>query len=61
LVLVVGLLATFSLSVLQKHVQASWLVVLIAGCELTGDFALVMLLLKSGLFPTQGAPQHRNA
>jgi formate-dependent nitrite reductase membrane component NrfD len=58
LVLVVGLLATFSLLVVEKHVQASWLVILIAVCELTGDFALVMLLLKSGLFPTQGAPQH---
>jgi formate-dependent nitrite reductase membrane component NrfD len=58
LVLVVGLLSTFALSVVEKHVQASWLVILIAACELTGDFALVMVLLKSGLFPLQSAPQH---
>lgn len=56
LVLVVGLLATLLLSVVQNHVQATWLVILIAACELTGDFTLMMLLLKSGLFPLQTAP-----
>lgn len=56
LVLVVGLLATLLLSVVQNHVQATWLVILIAVCELTGDFTLMMLLLKSGLFPLQTAP-----
>jgi sulfite dehydrogenase (quinone) subunit SoeC len=58
LVLVVGLVATLLLSVVQNHVEATWLVVLIAACELTGDFALVMVLLKSGLFPTQTAPAY---
>ena len=55
LVLLVGLFATLLLSVVQNHVQAVWLVVLIAACELTGDFTLVMVLLKSGLFPLQTA------
>ena len=55
LVLLVGLFATLLLSVVQNHVQATWLVVLIAACELTGDFTLVMVLLKSGLFPLQTA------
>jgi hypothetical protein len=36
-------------------VQATGLVLLIAACELTGDFTLVMVLLKSGLFPRQTA------
>ncbi len=58
LVLLVGLLATLLLSVVQNHVQATWLVVLIAACELTGDFALMMVLLKSGLFPPQTAPTY---
>jgi hypothetical protein len=31
-------------------------VALIAACELTGDFTLVEVLLKSGLFPVQTAP-----
>jgi len=60
LVLLVGLLATLLLSVVQDHVQATWLVVLIAACELTGDFTLVMVLLKSGLFPTQTARAYNN-
>lgn len=55
LVLLVGLLATLLLSVVQSHVQASGLVLLVAACELTGDFTLVMVLLKSGLFPRQTA------
>lgn len=61
LVVLVGLFATLLLSVVQNHVQATWLVVLIAACELTGDFALVMVLLKSGLFPIQTAPAYRKA
>jgi hypothetical protein len=28
----------------------------IAGCELTGDLSLLMLMLKSGLFSPQTAP-----
>ncbi len=55
LVVLVGLLATLLLSVVQNHVHASGLVLLIAACELTGDFTLMMVLLKSGLFPLQTA------
>lgn len=58
LVLLVGLFSTLLLSVAQNHVQATWLVVLIAACELTGDFSLVMVLLRSGLFPIQTAPAY---
>lgn len=58
LVLLVGLLATLLLSMVENRVQATWLMVLIAACELTGDFALVMVLLKSGLFPPQTAPTY---
>ncbi len=58
LVLLVGLFATLLLSIVQNHVQSTWLLVLIAVCELTGDFALVMVLLKSGLFPPQTAPAY---
>jgi sulfite dehydrogenase (quinone) subunit SoeC len=58
LVLLVGLFATLLLSIVENHVQATWLVVLIAVCELTGDFTLVMVLLKSGLFPLQTAPAY---
>ena len=58
LVLLVGLLATLLFSVVQNHVQVTGLVLLIAACELTGDFTLVMLLLKSGLFPLQTAPAY---
>jgi formate-dependent nitrite reductase membrane component NrfD len=55
LVLLVGLLATLLLSVVQNQVHATGLVLLIAACELTGDFTLMMVLLKSGLFPLQTA------
>lgn len=55
LVLLVGLFATLLLSIVQSHVHTTWLVIIVAACELTGDFTLVMLLLKSGLFPLQTA------
>jgi len=58
LVLGVGLFATLLLSLAKDRVEAQSLVVLIAACELTGDFSLVMLLLKSGLFPPQTAPAY---
>lgn len=58
LVLLVGLFATLLLSILQNHLHTTWLVVIIAVCELTGDFTLVMVLLKSGLFPLQTAPAY---
>jgi formate-dependent nitrite reductase membrane component NrfD len=56
LVIAVGLVATFLLSIVQNVVETRWLVALIALTELTGDFALVMVLLKSGLFSPQSAP-----
>jgi formate-dependent nitrite reductase membrane component NrfD len=58
LVFGVGLFGTLLLSFAKDRVEAQWLVVLIAACELTGDFSLVMLLLKSGLFPPQTAPAY---
>jgi len=58
LVLGVGLLATLLLSLAESRVEAQWLVILIAACELTGDFTLIMLFLKSGLFPPQTAPAY---
>lgn len=59
LVIVVGLLATALLSIVQNFAGLPELVILIALCELTGDFTLVMMLLKSGLFSPQGAPSSR--
>lgn len=58
LVVGVGLIATLLLSLAQSRVEARWLVLLIAACELTGDFSLMILLLKSGLFPPQTAPAY---
>lgn len=55
LVLLVGLVATLLLSLLHTNVHTSWLVVLIAGCELIGDLSMMMLMLKSGLFAPQAA------
>jgi formate-dependent nitrite reductase membrane component NrfD len=56
LVLLVGLVATMLLSLVHSTVQTSALVVLIAGCELIGDFSMMMLILKSGLFGQQVPP-----
>ena len=56
LIVVVGLIATLMLSAVQQHWQARGLSLVIAGCELTGDFSLLMLMLKSGLFSPQTAP-----
>jgi formate-dependent nitrite reductase membrane component NrfD len=61
LVLAVGLVATLLLAVIHSRVPATWLVVLIATCELTGDYALLMVLLKSGLFSPQTAPAYRSS
>jgi formate-dependent nitrite reductase membrane component NrfD len=61
LVLAVGLIATLLLAIVHTRVHATWLVVLIAACELTGDFALLMVLLKSGLFSPQTAPAHQTS
>lgn len=56
LVVALGLLATLILSLVQHRWQARDLSLVIAGCELTGDFSLLMLMLKSGLFSPQTAP-----
>ncbi len=59
LVLVVGLGATFALSLVENHVQTRLLLLLIAACELTGDFTLLLVLLRSGLFSPQAAPAYQ--
>jgi formate-dependent nitrite reductase membrane component NrfD len=56
LIVAVGLLATLLLWVVEQRWQARGLSLVIAGCELTGDFSLLMLMLKSGLFSPQTAP-----
>ncbi|MGH9640972.1 MAG: hypothetical protein ACRD3Q_00960, partial [Terriglobales bacterium] len=56
LIVAVGVIATLALSLVQQHVQARGLALLVAGCELTGDFSLLILMLKSGLFAPQTAP-----
>ena len=56
LIVAVGLVATLSLSLVQQQAQAGALALLIAGCELTGDFSLLILMLKSGLYAPQTAP-----
>jgi formate-dependent nitrite reductase membrane component NrfD len=61
LVLAVGIGATLLLSIVHDRVQANWLVILIAACELTGDFSLLMVLLRSGLFGPQTAPKYAPA
>jgi len=63
LIVAIGLLATLMFSLVQQQWQARGLSLVIAGCELTGDFSLLMLMLKSGLFSPQTAPTfaRRNA
>lgn len=56
LVVLLGLLGTVILASLHIWLGAVWLVVAIAVTELTGDFALLMVLLKSGLLSAQAAP-----
>jgi formate-dependent nitrite reductase membrane component NrfD len=56
LIITVGLIATFMLTYVQRQWQGRGLSLVIAGCELTGDFTLLMLMLKSGLFSPQTAP-----
>jgi formate-dependent nitrite reductase membrane component NrfD len=57
LVLLVGVVATLSLSLAQGHVEATALAVVVAACELVGDLTLLMVLLKSGLYAPQMAPK----
>lgn len=59
LVIVLGLVVTIILASLHLWLGALWLVVAVAVTELTGDFALLMVLLKSGLFSAQAAPTYR--
>ena len=61
LVLAVGLVATLLLALVHSQMHATWLAILIAACELTGDFALLMVLLKSGLFSPQTAPAYSSS
>ncbi len=56
LVVLLGLVGTIILASLHLWLGAVWLVVAIAATELTGDFALPMVLLKSGLLSAQAPP-----
>jgi formate-dependent nitrite reductase membrane component NrfD len=58
LVVVVGLVATMLLWLLHSTLHTSAFVVLIAVCELIGDFSMMMLILKTGLFGQQVAPAY---
>jgi formate-dependent nitrite reductase membrane component NrfD len=55
LVLIVGLFGVFMFSVAQNWIQWTTLIGLVSVCELTGSFALLMVLLKSGLLSAQSA------
>jgi len=61
LVIVVGIVGVFLFSILHKQFQSDWLLMLVALCELAGDFTLVMVLLKSGLCSPQTAPKYSAA
>ncbi len=61
LVLLVGLAATLLLSLLHSTLHSSLLIVLIASCELIGDFSMMMLMLKAGLFSEQIAAAYNRA
>ncbi len=56
LVLAIGLGATLTLTFAAERFRAEWLLPAIAACELTGDFTLLIVWLKSGLFSPQTAP-----
>lgn len=55
IVVSVGLVATFLLSLAAAGAATRALLLVIATCELAGDFTLLLLLLKSGLFAPQTA------
>jgi hypothetical protein len=61
LVLAVGLFGTFLFATAHAWTELHWLVPVIAACELVGDYALLMVLLKSGLLASQTAPPERTA
>jgi formate-dependent nitrite reductase membrane component NrfD len=56
LIVAVGVMATLVLSLAQQRWHTRELALLIAACELMGDFSLLMVMLKSGLFSPQTAP-----
>ncbi len=56
LVVFAGLIGTLLLASLHIWFVSMWLVIGIAATELTGDFALLMVVLKSGLLSAQAAP-----
>jgi formate-dependent nitrite reductase membrane component NrfD len=56
LVVLLGLVGTLLLASLHVWFGWTWLVIGIAATELTGDFALLMVLLKSGLLSAQAVP-----
>lgn len=60
LVLIVGLFGVFLFSVAQNWIQWSTLIGLVSVCELTGSFALLMVLLKCGLLSAQSAYPHQS-
>jgi formate-dependent nitrite reductase membrane component NrfD len=55
IVVTVGLIATLLLSLAAEGTAGAWLLIVIAACELTGDYTLLLLLLKSALFTPQSA------
>ena len=55
IVVMVGLVSTLLLSLSAEGAAATWPLIAIAACELTGDYTLLLLLLKSALFPPQSA------
>ena len=61
LVLAVGLFGTFVFALANAWMQLHWLVLLVAACELAGDYALLMVLLKSGLLAAHSAPHFEQA
>jgi len=61
LVFCVGIGATLLLTLVNDRLQATWLVLIIAACELTGDFSLMLVLLRSGLFAPQTARRYSQA
>ncbi len=55
-VVFVGLVVTFLLSVSHNWIHGVWISLAVAVTELTGDYALLLTLLKSGLYRPQEEP-----
>jgi formate-dependent nitrite reductase membrane component NrfD len=56
LVVFVGIVLTLLLCLYRERTSTTWLSIPMATCELIGDFTIMWLLLKSGLFAPQSAP-----